>query len=150
MHQLPTLNQQLQQVLPDASAIMPSHFDKSGVYNDFTRALDISNAGNSTASRKLKKMLTGTKDKGQELINTLDKSSDLRQAALDRNERDAMMARDLGVKNRDDIMELRDILGNDGLKKLIAKIHAGALGLPAAAVMMQRPDSLPDTTPDQP
>jgi len=138
MAKLPQLNDQMQQMLPGASAILPSHFDKSGVYNDFTRALTESNQGNSTASNQLVKMLTGTKDKGKALIGQLNKSDELAQSFLDRNARDAEYASLLGVKNRKDVMLFRKIIGEDGFKEFVKAVQQGKIALPAATVMVKQ------------
>ena len=138
MQKLPTLNAQLQQMVPDASAILPTNFAKSGLYNDFSRALHESNAGQGTASQQLVKMLTGTKNKGKPLVNALDNTPGFHNAFLERNERDAYFAKQLGVKNREDIMTFRSIVGNDGLKKFIKAVNDGIIALPAAAAFIQQ------------
>jgi hypothetical protein len=153
MSKLPKLNAQMQQMIPEASAIVPTHFQKtipqgmgyfdagkanpeSAVYTDFSREFSEGNQGNRSASNKLADMFSGKESK--DIVKKLNQSDALSQSMLDRNARDEEFASLLGVKNRRDITLVRKIIGEDGFKAFMKAVQDGKIALPAATAMITK------------
>lgn len=125
---IPGWAEDIEQLLPDAVGPVERARLQPGGYLDLQDALKAENAGQGLATRQLEETLT----KNPVLLDKLDADPRIRQAALDRFERDAAFAGELGVA-RDDIQRARRLIGEGGFKALFEALRRGEV-LPALAI----------------
>lgn len=127
------LGREIYQALPDARAAEPVRLNSGYVMQDenWKPLMRAENAGSGKATLALERYLTDPEI--PDLLDTLDADPRLRQAALDRFERDAEYAERIGAATRDDIQRARKIVSERGLKGLFDAARQG-VALPVLAI----------------